>query len=66
MLIQLVWGSSGHPNGFGDVSIWCGIDNVLGLGIMAVLVRVSVRAFSRIVSYPLGVILGDTVRRYPL
>ena len=48
-LIQFVWGFSGHPDVLGDVSLWCGIGNVLGLGIAAVLLRVSVRAFAGIV-----------------
>ena len=49
-LIQLVWVlSSGHTAVLGDVIRCCGIGNVLGLGITAVVLRVSVHAFSGII-----------------
>ena len=41
--------SFGHPDVLGDVSLCCGIGNVLGLGITAGVLRVSARAFSGIV-----------------
>ena len=48
MLIQLVWGFLWTSQRFGDVSIWCGIGNVLGLGITAVLLRIPMHTFSGI------------------
>ena len=42
--------SSVHTDVLGDVILCCWIGNVLGLGITAVVLRVSVRAFSGIVS----------------
>ena len=38
--------SSGHTDVLGDVILCCAIGNVLGLGITAVVLRVSARAFS--------------------
>ena len=49
-LIQLVWGFLWTSGVLGEVSIWCGIGNVLGLVITDVLLRISVRAFSGIVN----------------
>ena len=49
-LIRLVWVlSSGHTAILGDVILCCGIGNVLGLVITAVVLHVSVHAFARIV-----------------
>ena len=42
--------SSGHTDALGDVILCCGMGNVLGLGIAAVVLRVSVRAFAVIVT----------------
>ena len=52
--------SSGHTDALGDVIICCGMGNVLGLGITAVVLRVSVRAFAGIVRLTLfGITLKD-------
>ena len=50
-IIQSVWVlSSGYTDVLGDVILCCGIGNILGLGITAVVLRVSVRAFDGIVN----------------
>ena len=50
MIIQLVWGFLWTYQLFGDVSTWCGIGNVLGLIIKAVLLRIPMGTFAGIVT----------------